>query len=200
MEEAWSGEPETRRPFEAVDDEVVMKPVSVERASAWRVEYRRTAPVAWKVEEEERVPETAREEATEEEAEEMMPPTAEVRPVVRKVEATDEDAPAANPPEASRVNTDEEATFCTRRASPVCAVRTLRVRLEAVVEVAAMVATALTSGEEVPTARLSVKVVSETTVPESVKPPALAPVDAQVRFPLPSVCKKLVAVSLDGQV
>ena len=118
------------------------------------------------------------------EATEMNPPPARKRP------ATDEEAPAANPPEASSVKTDEEATFCTRSASPVWPVKTFKVRFEAVVEVAAIVATAFTSGLEVPTPRLSVMVVNATTVPKSVHAvPWSVP---QMTFPEESVSKASV--------
>ena len=83
----------------------------------------------------------------------MRPPPARKRP------ATEEEAPAANPPEASSVKTDEDAAFCTRSAAPVWPVSVFKVRFEAVVEVAAIVATEFTSALVVPTAKLSVTVV-----------------------------------------
>ncbi len=67
------------------------------------------------------------------------------------------------------------------------------------VEVAAIVTTERTSGVVVPTARLSERVVSRTTVPSSVQP-APDPVDAHERFPLPSVWRKLPAETDEGQV
>ena len=100
-----------------------------------------------------RAPETVSAALTVEDAAEMNPA------LVRKSPATEEDAPAANPPEASSVNTDEDAVSCTMRADPVWAVKTFKVRFVAVVDVAAIVATEFTSGLEVPTPKLSVMVV-----------------------------------------
>jgi hypothetical protein len=56
-----------------------------------------------------------------------------------------------------------------------------------VVLVAAMVATLLTSGELVPTPRLSVKVVRATVVPDCVKPEVLPPVPSVPQVMLPDV-------------
>ena len=164
VEDAWRGAPATMRPDAAVED-------------AWDTNPAFKVARLWA----RKAPEVVRVESTVEEAEEIYPPTAVKRPVVRKVLATDDEAPAENPPEASSVNTDEEAVFWTMRAEPVCPVNVFKVRFEAVVEVAAMVATEFTSAEVVPTARLSVFVWRYTTVPASVHPaPVVIP--AQTGF------------------
>ena len=140
---------------EAVEDAVETNPApKVARLPARKVDD------AWSG-----LPATMRPEEKVEEATEMKPPAPAL-----KSPATDDDAAAENPPEASSVNTDEEAVFWTMRAEPVWPVNVFKVRFEAVVEVAAMVVTEFTSALEVPTARLSVKVVSATSVPASVQP------------------------------
>ena len=139
--------------------------------------------------------ETFKDDATVEEAAETNPEFKEASPWLRSApptvneEAAVDEAVAMNPPEASRVKSVVEAASWTTRAEPVWEAKVFKVRFVAVVEVAAIVATLRTSALVVPMPRLSVTVVSLTSVPSSVNPETL-PVsasDPQNTFPEESV-------------
>ena len=82
-------------------------------------------------------------------------------------------------------------------AFPVCPVRVLKVSMFAVVEVAPIVTTDLTSAVVVPIATLSVWVVRRTSVPSSVHPWFVSESVPQIRFPLLSVSIVLQLVMVD---
>jgi hypothetical protein len=102
-----------------------------------------------------------------------------------------EDAVAINPPEELREKTVVEEMFWTTNGFPLCPPVIRRVRRFAVVEVAPMVRTDLTSAEVVPMDTLSVWVINLTNVPSSVQPD-MFPVSAsvpQTMFPEESVSR-----------
>ena len=121
------------------------------------------------------------------------PPTRSVleawrgEPATTRPEENVEEAVAIKPPEAFREKIVVEAAFCTERAEPVCPVSVFKTRLVAAVEVAAIVATEVTSAEVVPTERLSERVVRWTRVPASVKPVFVSASVPQKMFPEESV-------------
>ena len=102
-------------------------------------------------------------------------------PVVVSAAEKVEEADAMRPPKGFKEKTVLEAASWTRSADPVWPVKVRSARFVAVVEVAAMVATARTSAVVVPTARLSVTVVRCTKVPASVHPAPLV-IEAHVGF------------------
>jgi len=131
---------------------------------------------------------TRKVEAMEEEAFEVKPPTNNADPVKADVEEASscwatvrlppivEEAVAIRPPDELSWKMVDEALFVTRSASPLWPVKSRSVSRFEVVDVAASVATDRVSGVEVPTERRSVSVVSRTTAPSSVQPPALVTV------------------------
>ena len=120
---------------------------------------------------------------------------AERAPVTLRLETKVELAFAASPPAAVMVKTvvvPDWLTLVKVKASPVCPVKARRLRRFAVVEVAPMVRTALTSAEVVPTATLSVSVWRRTKIPSSWNPETLvAEIAEQKMLPDESVVKAL---------